>query len=71
MVKGRKKQPPRKHNQERNQKIPINNSFDILNQLQKKRRWKVRIKKTTRTRIKENPSYKMNHPQKRTTKVLL
>jgi len=62
MVKGRKKQPPRKNNQESNLKIPINNSFDILNQLQKKKRWKVRIKKTNRTRIKEKPSYKMNHP---------
>jgi hypothetical protein len=30
---GKKKQPPRKHNQEGNQNIPINNSFDILNQL--------------------------------------
>ena len=25
--------PPRKHNQESNQKIPINNSFHILNRL--------------------------------------
>jgi hypothetical protein len=33
MVTCRKKQPPRKHNQESNQKIPISNSFDILNQL--------------------------------------
>jgi hypothetical protein len=32
-VTGRRKQPPRKHNQESNQKIPINNSFHILNRL--------------------------------------
>jgi hypothetical protein len=32
-VTGRKKQPPKKHNQEGNQNIPTNNSFDILNQL--------------------------------------
>jgi hypothetical protein len=29
----KKKQPPKKHSQEGNQKISTNNSFDILNQL--------------------------------------
>jgi len=33
IVIGRKKQPPRKQNQESTQKIPTTNSFDILNQL--------------------------------------